>query len=152
MTVASIVSRDIWSLAHGTHEGVPLLVRVRQEFNQSTNVEGYPKLILVKWAFQGDPAGLPSGADQAQMERFENRLVTAVELDLAAVLVAVITTGGVRTWALYGRSVKTFSDRLHAMPQEQAQYPIDVEARDDPRWTFLHESVVAGLKPSSAGR
>lgn len=105
-------------------------------------------LIRVTWSFEAEGAGMPSSAEADRMRVFENRLVAAVEGDLNSVLTAVITARGHRTWALYSRSVEEFSKALHSMPQEGERYPIEIDAQEDPEWSFLHDSVFAGLSTS----
>lgn len=145
-TVKSIVTRDVWAVAEGTHKGKPLIIRFRNEFNEKPDVSQFPKRINVSWSYDGEATGMPSVELSKSMEAFEDRLVAAVESDVTAVLTAVITNDNRRIWVYYTSSVPTFGKRLNEMPQESKPYPIAIEAADDPSWRFLYDDVLAGIK------
>jgi hypothetical protein len=149
-TVKSIVAKDVWTVAEGTHNGKPLVIRFRSEFNEKPDVSQYPKRIKVSWSYDGGASGMPSAELSKSMEAFENRLVAAVESDVTAVLTAVITNDNRRIWVYYTSTVPTFGKRLNEMPQESKPYPIAIEASDDPTWRFLYDDVLAGIKDAGS--
>jgi hypothetical protein len=142
LTVGLILERDLWSLGDGVLDGAPFSTRFRQEFAGRPDVSAFPRLVRVAWDFAAGANGAPRAADSKAMEVFENRLTSAPEKDLSAVLVAVITHQGRRTWAFYCSDIQVFAARLQQMPQEREPYPIAIETQNDPEWEFLHESVL----------
>jgi len=146
VTVQSIVAKDIWSVANGNHDGKPLVIRFRQDFRLKPDVHAFPKRIKVNWSYRGGESGMPDSVTSEAMGVFEDRLVSAVETDLSAVLVAVITNNNSRVWVYYTSSVPTFSKRLHEIPQEESPYPIDIEAETDPDWRFVFDNILSGTK------
>ena len=84
---------------------------------------------------------MPDSEDSASMEVFENRLVESLEADMSGILTSVITTNGYREWVFYSKSVESFSEKLHNMPQQKEPYPIDIQADSDPGWNYFFNSV-----------
>ena len=139
--LSSIIENDVWAIAEGTHKDLPLLVRFREKLVPGIDVSNHPQLIRIYWEYEAHTSGMPSEADSDEMEVFENRLVDALENDLAGVLAAVVTTNGYREWIYYINSVDTFASRLHNMPQEQVPYPITIETEADPEWDYYFNRV-----------
>lgn len=105
------------------------------------DISNHPQLIQIYWNYSKHDSGMPSSVDSQHMEIFENRLVDALENDLTGILVAVITTGGVREWVYYTKSLDAFAERLHNMPQESAPYPIEIDTDNDPEWEYFFNQV-----------
>ncbi|MDP2273646.1 MAG: DUF695 domain-containing protein [Archangium sp.] len=142
LTVGLILERDLWSIGSGILEGARFSTRFRQEFAGRPDVSALPRLVRVAWEFDAGANDEPAGAQLKAMAVFENRLASAVEEDLVAVLAAVITHRGRRTWVFYCADIQVFAERLHHMPQERDPYPIKIETKNDPGWTFLYETVI----------
>ena len=49
LNLSQILKNDIWSLAEGTHNELPLVIRFRTELTTDVDVSGYPLLIPVFW-------------------------------------------------------------------------------------------------------
>ena len=139
--LATIIEIDQWAIAEGTHNELPLMIRFRSKLTPAIDVSSHPQLIRIYWEFGSHASGMPSNSDSEDMEVFENRLVEALESDLAGILTSVITTNGYREWVYYTTSIDTFAARLHNMPQEQEPYPIKIETEADPNWDYYFNSV-----------
>ena len=126
-----------------TEDGLALL-RFRTPVLGGTEVPGYPWMLAAVWAYaEPDTGALPSPEAMEEMERFENRICEAFETDAHAVLVAVLTYDGARQWVFYTSDVDECGARLCGMPQEAEPYPIELEAREDPKWLYLREEILA---------
>lgn len=130
------VLEDVWEGVKGEYGGVAYSMRYRPNLTTHPDLASYPKLIRVIWGFASNETNLPTAQDRFQMARFESRLVEAVETDLAALLVAVVTNHHQRIWSLYAHDSQEFSQRLNQIPQETEPYPISVVAKDDAEWAF----------------
>lgn len=125
-----------WSLAKGSHDGSPLLIRFRQ-FPDDFPRAAYPDRLNVFWEMaDADKSGMPSSVETARMEVFENRLVEAVEADQRAVLSVVLTCQGKREFVFHTDDAKDFLRRLTEMDQEREPYPIEIHRRNDPKWAY----------------
>lgn len=143
-TIAQIIKNDQWIAADGTHNGKPLLIRFRSELRKNPDLSQYPNLIKITWNFETNSTGMPDSAASANMEAFEDRLITAVEPSQAAVLTAVITNDGARVWIFYTSNVGQFGHLLTEMPQEPEPYPIFLSTERDPEWSTLYDGILAG--------
>ena len=139
--LSDIVKNDQWSIAEGTHNDLPLMIRFRNKLSPDSGVSNHPQLIRIFWNYSPHESGMPSADDSQSMEIFENRLVDALETDLSGVLAAAITTNGYREWVWYCLSTDVFAERLHNMPQETDPYPIEIEAENDPKWGYYFNQV-----------
>lgn len=141
MDLSDIVTRDKWAGARGTHNERPLIIRFRNEVSKNCDCKELPHLIQIYWTFEDSPSGMPSSEENEAMRIFEDRLIDALESDLTGILIAAVTTNGYREWVYYVRSVETFAERLHAMPQEEDPYPIEIQTRKDPGWDYFFDHV-----------
>ena len=141
MIISEILKRDAWAGAEGTHNGLPLIIRFRPEFSQDSNLQVFPQLLQVYWEFGHAPSGMPSQEESEAMQVFEDRLVNSLESVPEGALTAVVTTNGYREWVLYAKSVESFSEHLHHMPQESDPYPIEIETDFDPNWDYFFQNI-----------
>ncbi len=141
MNLNDIISRDKWAGAEGTHNELPLIIRFRHEVSKDSNLKDLPHLIQIFWDFEDDPSGMPNNEESDAMRIFEDRLVDALEPDLTGILTATITTNRYREWVYYVKSVDSFAEGLHAMPQEKEPYPIEIKTKEDPSWEYFFNNV-----------
>jgi len=134
-----------WSIAEGTHEGMPVITRFRN-FDSSFSRSRYPQRLNIFWKFSNPTDnGLPSPEDSARAETFEDRLVEAVETDNQSILSIVLTGKGRREYVFHTSNTKEFLQRLTAMPQEEERYPIEIDSSEDVDWEYV-DSVLEGIK------
>ncbi|WP_093286236.1 DUF695 domain-containing protein [Pseudoxanthomonas sp. CF125] len=145
LTIPNIVENDRWSLAEGTHNDKPLVIRFRDEFLNKPDLSSHPRLVRVVWSYQANTSGMPGSDASDQMGVFEDRLVAAVEPSQTAVLVAVLTNDGQREWLFYTPDVSEFGRRLTEMPQEKDRYPIDISTESDPEWSTFYDNILPGV-------
>ena len=145
-TIEEIVQRDIWSVAEGSHNELPLIIRFREEFKDRPDVSCYPHRLIVSWKYAEGESGLPSGELSFELGQFEDYLVEALESDLVAVLSAVITNAGERQWIFYTKNLDSCQTRINALPQVGEPYPLHLTAEPDSEWEFLYDGVLAGMQ------
>ena len=125
-----------WNVGSATQGGSPIVVRFRQ-IPGTFNKQIYPHRLNLFWRMSlNTQAGLPDESESAKLEQFENRLIEAVERDSFAILAVVLTGGGEREFVFHSKDRAGFIDRLTHMPQEQARYPLNIQAYDDPAWDY----------------
>ena len=91
---------------------------------------------------ESDENVLPTNEEFERLERFEDRLIEAVEHDQHSILVLVLTTNGEREYGFQTADPDGFKQRLTDMEQEQERYPIEIHLYDDPDWDY-YESVTS---------
>jgi hypothetical protein len=125
---------DEWTVLKGTYEGRPMLVRINTAVRPL--IDGGEHGIRIGVAVplrEPDANGLPGVGEQEALGAFEDRMVELVAD--RAVLVAVITTGGMREFVLQtgsGAWIPQLHDDLQAaLPTHDVQ----AMAEHDPDWT-----------------
>lgn len=125
-----------WSIATGQHEGRPIFIRFR-EFPDTFPKGDYPERCNVFWTMaEASDRGVPSPDETERMQRFENRLVAALEASDEAVLTVVMTTAGKREFVLQARSECDFQGRVESIPQDADPYPIEIAVFEDAAWEY----------------
>ena len=129
----------MWTVAEG-HTGVyPFIVRYRK-FAQNFQRDSLPIRLNVFWSVtSANEHGLPTPAEAELLNTFESRLVSAVEEDETAWLVAVITGRSEREFVFYLRQPQQFLQCLTDMPQECERYPLEIHSEDDPDWQYFDD-------------
>ncbi|WP_193215178.1 DUF695 domain-containing protein [Luteolibacter marinus] len=145
--VLEMVEGDRASFAEVSSGGDVALIRYRLPVLGGSEVPGYPWRLAVLWPYaECDSGALPTREANEAMNVFEERLFEALGHDNHAVWVAVLTFDGARQWVFYTSDVSECGRRLAAMPHEERSYPIELEADEDPTWTYLRESILNPLK------
>ncbi len=129
---------DEWTMLRGQYEGRPLLVRVRSGARKLVGSPRHSIRIGVAIIFRAPtPEGMCSPEELAQLEAFEDALIA--KAGDGAVLVAVITTSGMREFVLYtgtGEWIPQFHEDLRAaLPSHR----VDVIAETDPTWSVYKQ-------------
>jgi len=127
---------DQWTLYEGAwHNGLPILLRIREDLNGFIGHPDYHTGFRITWAFQNPKEdGYPSTSDKTQLERFENLFFNAVEEEQQAIVAAVITHNGERDWTIYTSNSKITHERLLYSLKGEPRYPIEIITAPDPDW------------------
>ena len=137
---------DAWSVAEGTHEGLPLLIRFRPKLLERSDRRLFPIRLSVSWTYSKGASGMPSQDDLDEMNHFEDALVRLVETSSHGVFAAAITNAGVREWIFYVEDdLARTSAAIHDVPQKAEPYPLTIERSKDPEWAFFAD-LLAGMK------
>jgi len=137
---------DAWNLARGKHRGLPLLIRYRPDQDVENGRIDLPHLLTLTWRFRHPPVkGLPTDEEMEEMNFFEMELFEPLEKELNTILTHSITTHGKRELYAYTRDVDTFSDWLHAMPQQEWKYPVTIKLTRNEGWE-AYEEIVASCR------
>ena len=125
-----------WNEARGRYENRAIEARFRllpAHFPRA----GYPDRLNVFWRMtHGGEDGLGTSAELDQLAIFERRLAEAVEADRHTILSVILTWNGRREFVLHTADVTGFTQRLGAMPHDDADYPIEIQADHDPEWAY----------------
>jgi len=132
------VDRDEWTLAEGTIEGRPSMLRFRPRLSTVLGHPLLPRRLVVLWDYGDDgDSGMPDAETAEDLDLFESALNEALDPDRAAVLAFVFTHIGVREWHYYVADIELVSERINDALSEQPDLPIELSAYDDPDWSEL---------------
>jgi len=144
--ITDLIRRDVWSVADGERADGPVVIRFRSYLPSPTQAHEYEWLLVACWAYADEGTGaMPSKETMKEMEEFEERLCGALERDALAVLTAILTFDGARQWVFYTHDVDSCGERINSMPQNVEPYPIELSARPDPEWRYLHDGILNGI-------
>ena len=136
---------DRWSVAEGTLNRTTAIVRVRR--GRPSHHGEMPTRLQVFWKMtEAEEDGMPSEAESFRLERFEDRICSAIDHDGQSILMLALTSNGQREFVFYTKDPEEFLARLTAMPQEKERYPVRIQAHSDPEWSFWQ-----GLRNQTAG-
>lgn len=129
---------DEWTLAEGSIDDRPSMVRFRPALAQAMGHSALPKRLVVVWDFGDDgDTGMPDAEIAEDLELFENALNDALDPERTAVLAFVFTHLGTREWHYYFADLEEVSEKINEALAEQPDLPIQMRAFDDPEWKEL---------------
>ena len=130
-----VTFEDRWFVAEGSYQGKPLIMRARGHLQHLVGHWRYPRRMTVKWTIQNEiAAGLPDEAELERMTRFEERLLEALEHDMQAIAIAVVTCDGAREWIFYTSDLDESQRRINATFADDPVFPIELIYVEDPTW------------------
>ena len=137
-----------WLLATGTQGDSPLVCRLRTRPPSDEERASHPLLVMIRWPFEpeDDDDALPEEEVLESMAELETALNTAMDAQGWGMLMAVITTGGVREWRIYTQDFDRFQDGLNDALMGQPHYPIEFETFEDPAWR-AYDEIASSMAP-----
>ena len=149
--IAQYIEADLWQVAKGEGLGHPVVVRYRVPVPPAADVASHDHSLRLSWLFADPGQGAMPGAEALEaMNALERRLHALWEADATAILVAIVTFDGTREWVYYTSDAARCRRRLEDALRGEPRRPIEVVERRDPRWTYLREALLGGLKPEAA--
>ena len=131
--VAEASAEAEWQVAEGTLEGRPIITRFNAAFAQSPDVGDYPIQIGIALPLNAANAdGFPEEPEMRELSAAEQAIED--EAGDRAVLVGVITTGGMREFVLYTSTSDWIESFDHALQDLVPTHTVQVMAQRDPKW------------------
>ncbi len=123
-TVSDALRFDRWTVAAIERDAGPGTLRFRAPVLKPGDVEDYPKVLRMLWAYAAEgSARLPTSDEAAAMDRFETAVCTVLENDARAFLAAVLTFDGARQWVFYTGDVPECEDGCRKRSEAQSRCP-----------------------------
>jgi hypothetical protein len=131
---------DEWQVYEGRQNGKRLIASFNTGARQLVGSRNHGIQIGVAVPFhQPDPEGMPGADEMAQLTAFEDAL--AARAAGRAVLVGVITTGGMREFVLYTGSGDWIEGFHHDLSAALPSHQVQVMAKSDPKWSVYRQFV-----------
>jgi hypothetical protein len=127
--------REEWSLATGTDNGFPLIVRFRNIVPEGVRPENYPDLVTVSWKFNPRANGMPESEDNARMEELEDLLDKSLESRKQGFMMMAVTCNGRREWQWYSRDQNEFKELLDVAVAGKPPFPVQISHTQDKEWS-----------------
>jgi hypothetical protein len=124
-----------WSVLEGEHKGQILVVRSNTGYKGFGRVAGYEHQVGIAVPLRApEPNGLPSRAENAELEAIEKSICAELEFEAESLLVAIISTGGMREFVFYTRDPKQVERRFDFLRKRIPTHQIQLMIQADKRW------------------
>ncbi|MEO7213541.1 DUF695 domain-containing protein [Mucilaginibacter sp.] len=131
-----LILEDNWTGAEGSNaEGIPVMVRYRQNLRGFIDSGDYPTKIEIHWKYDTDEASeMPAPGEADIIDDFETALIYALEDDRQSILTSVITGQGEKRWAWYTSNADSAQERIDTVLLDFERLPITITKTEDPNW------------------
>lgn len=131
---------DSWKVFQGTYGESPMILRVDEAYRHGKPPAGYEYQMGVTVPFKdASPDGLPGPADMGDLEVVEDLVAS----EPRGLLVAVITTQGMREFVLYTADPSWVEDWAHELGARVPGHEVQVMVQGDPGWE-TYRQLLAG--------
>jgi Family of unknown function (DUF695) len=124
-----------WSIAEGEHSGGIMIVRANTGYREFRSVPGYEHQVGIAVPLgKVEPTGLPGPAEGALLGEIEDIICSSLEEQAESLLVAVITTGGMREFVFYTRDPHRMEQRIVELRKRITSHEIQLIIQLDRTW------------------
>ena len=112
-----------------------MIVRTNAGYRNFGSVPGYEHQVGIAVPLRTPEAtGLPSPAEDAQLGEIENLLRDSLQAEAESLLVAVITTSGMREFVFYTRDPQQVKRRFEQLRDDTANHELQLMIQVDKNW------------------
>jgi hypothetical protein len=124
-----------WSVAEGKHNHEMMFVRTNTGYRELKSVPGYEYQVGIAVPLrEAEPTGLPGQAEGALLGEIEDILCSSLEEQAESLLVAVITTGGMREFVFYTHEPNHVEQRVAKLREQITSHQIQLMIQPDKTW------------------
>ena len=124
-----------WSLGSGQHDGKVMIVRCNKGYRAFGSVTGYEHQVGIAVPLRSpEPNGLPSPAENKELGAIEDTICNSLQVQAESLLVAIITTGGMREFVFYTRAPQQVEERFAHLHEDITSPEIQLMIRPDKAW------------------
>ena len=127
-----------WSILRGEHDGRPILVRLNTGARAIAGSDAYGIRVGVAIPFrQPTPEGMPDTSESAELLTIEDALIE--QSSAHAVLVAILTTNGMREFVFYTGDGDWIPEFHQHMMRSTSSHEVQCIADHDPSWEVYRQ-------------
>ena len=131
-----------WAVAQGTHNEKPLFVRYNTDAKRLIGHPEYAHQVGIAIPLHNpDQAGLPNNEEMDQLNEIEKMLIKQLESDNESLLVAVITTNGMRELILYTSDPMQVKEKMSKIKERDLSHELQMMIQPDKDWVILKQFV-----------
>ena len=124
-----------WLVAEGKHGAMPMFVRTNTAYRDCKSVPGYEHRVGIAVPLvQAEANGLPGTAELALLSDIEEMLCDSLQEQAESLLVAVITTSGMREFVFYTRAPHRVEQRIADLREHITSHEIQLTIQPDETW------------------
>ena len=124
-----------WSVLEGKHNGRVMFVRRNIGYREFGSLAGYEHQVGIAVPFRSpEVTGLPTPAEDALVGEIEEIVCRSMEEQAVSLLVAVITTGGMREFVFYTHDPQRVRERFAQLSNRITSHEIQLMIQSDTIW------------------
>ncbi len=124
-----------WAIRHGEHDGSVMIVRSNTGYRKFGSVPGYEHQAGIAVPLRApETTGLPSPEEDAELTAIENAICPTLEEKVESLLVAIITTSGMREFVFYTRAPQELRQRFEVLRHRITSHEIQLMVQPDKDW------------------
>ena len=124
-----------WSIAEGENDGNVMIVRSNAGYRDFGSVPGYEHQVGIAVPLRRpEPTGLPSPEENAELHEIENLICNSLQEQAESLLVAIITTSGMREFVLYTRDAQRVKRRFEELRNQITSHELQLIIQVDKDW------------------
>lgn len=124
-----------WQIGQGQNDGRVMIVRSNTGYREFGNVPGYDHQVGIAVPLHApEPTGLPSPAEDAELGTIEDAVCNSLQAHAESLLVAIITTSGIREFVFYTRAPQKVQERFEQLRNRMTSHDIQLMIQLDETW------------------
>jgi hypothetical protein len=124
-----------WQIGEGQNDGRVMIVRSNAGYREFGSVPGYDHQVGIAVPLHApEPTGLPSPAEDAELGKIEDAICNSLQEDAESLLVAIITTSGMREFVFYTRAPQQVQERFEQLRDRITSHEIQLMIQLDETW------------------
>jgi hypothetical protein len=126
---------DLWTIAEGENNGRVMIIRLNTGYRHFGSVSTYGYQVGIAVAIRdAGTDGLPSPAENVLLGELEDVICNSLEEKAESLLVAIITTGGMREFVFYTREPKSVELRFAQISERSTSHKMQLMIQEDKGW------------------
>ena len=128
------LSNEWFTALSETENGHLVIVLGRDSLGEFIQSGKFKERAEITWKYDSDGKGMPTDENAEKMEVVQETLRKTMEKDKLAILTAIYTGGGEKTWVFYTRTIKVLGERINDVLAPFELLPISIYTESDPDW------------------
>jgi hypothetical protein len=131
-----------WMLYQGQNDGKPMFVRRNDSAKQLQEKFKFDFIVGVSIPFlNSNLEGFPQGEESELFGQIEDDLFDLFEKEQSAIVVLIITTGGMREFISYSQNPSVLEKCIDDLKQKYIRYNFQVYIEEDKKWSLYSRFV-----------
>jgi hypothetical protein len=124
-----------WSVGEGQNNGKVMIVSSNTGYREFGSLPGYEHQVGIAVPLRApESTGLPSPAEDAELGEIEEVICSSLQEQAESLLVAVITTSGMREFVFYTRAPEQLQQRFQQLRSRITSHQIQLMIQLDKAW------------------
>jgi hypothetical protein len=137
VAIEEMIIPDEWKIAQGSHDGEPIIVRLRTGARPIVGHPGFTHQVGIAVPLLApNPGEMPTSEETCSLNELEDTLSAHFETRNLAVLVVVITTGRMREFVWYTSNPEQVKRTFETIKGTIPSYNPQMIIQSDPRWNI----------------